>query len=149
MGLYPPGTGEKYAIPEDLGVAQPPFKVRDSKQISEKLGQDQALPFGYIGAPAYNFEKFDINSFRTDSCALLDEAYWADLALLPFKPEILAQWGDLIERLKVPISAALDIPEEIMQKANLKEIEYFSDVLQCKYDEGLTMEPWLFTDELW
>ena len=43
MGIYPPGLDEPLnrlpaALVDDLGVASPPFNVRDADAISDKLG---------------------------------------------------------------------------------------------------------------
>ena len=50
MGLYPPGKGGAELLPDglvyDLGPANPPFNVRDSKKVAEELGS-YSLPHGF------------------------------------------------------------------------------------------------------
>ena len=54
IGLYPPEESLDTVLPEslidDLGEANPPFKVRDSEIISKRVGYT-ALPFGFQAIP--------------------------------------------------------------------------------------------------
>ena len=56
MGMYPPQKSSDTVLPEslvdDLGEANPPFKVRDAEIISNKVGLT-ALPNGFQAIPFY------------------------------------------------------------------------------------------------
>ena len=71
MGLYPPGEGGAEELPEglvnDLGPANPPFNVRDSKKVAEELGPNP-LPHGFTQIQVMSYNWGNINDFRTESC---------------------------------------------------------------------------------
>ena len=56
------------SLSQDLGVANPPFKVRDAKKTNQELGQT-ALPEGFVATPVVNYISVgDLNSFNEDRC---------------------------------------------------------------------------------
>ena len=73
--MYPPVEGVAGELPEslvtDLGPANPPFNVRDSKIVAEELGS-YSLPHGFTAIPVMTYEKYNINDFRTESCPFTD-----------------------------------------------------------------------------
>ena len=76
MGLYPPGANRQATeLPEplrdDLGPARPPFNVRDTDEISARLGAF-ALPFGFTAAIVMSPEATHKFNFRDEGCPYLD-----------------------------------------------------------------------------
>ena len=80
MGLYPPGKGGAELLPDglvhDLGPANPPFNVRDSKKVAEELGS-YPLPHGFTQIQVMSYNWGNINGFRTESCAYVQEMWEA------------------------------------------------------------------------
>ena len=77
MGLYPPGHGNHLTKPMidavTNGVAQPPFKVRDSQKINTELGSD-ALPYGFAAVPISVFNNDDIHDdVSYDGCPFIED----------------------------------------------------------------------------
>ena len=54
VGLYPPEESFATELPkslvDDLGVANPPFKIRNAEEISQSIGPS-ALPYGFQAIP--------------------------------------------------------------------------------------------------
>ena len=74
--MYPPGEGGAGELPEslvaDLGPANPPFNVRDSKKVNKELGSNP-LPHGFTVIPVMTLNYANINDFRTESCPIVNE----------------------------------------------------------------------------
>ena len=75
LGLYPPEESSVTVLPrtliDDLGLASPPFKIRNVEEISEKLGIS-ALPFGFKAIPMTNHD-FLNNELEWKSCPTMME----------------------------------------------------------------------------
>ena len=76
--MYPPSEGGAEVLPEslvaDLGPANPPFNVRDSKKVAEELGSNP-LPHGFTAIPVMSYNMFNINEIRPESCQYVMEAW--------------------------------------------------------------------------
>ena len=76
MGIYPTGLDEPLnrlpdALVDNLGVASPPFNVRDADALSESLGVF-SLPEAFTGTPVMSTEVTNFLNFRDEGCPYLD-----------------------------------------------------------------------------
>ena len=81
----------------------PPFKVRDSEKIAQKIGQDSALPHGFIAVPLFNVEATNISNIKHSGCERI-EKHWNSIRL---DQASYTEYADLVRSLKVQVGAAL------------------------------------------
>ena len=119
--MYSPGEGGAGELPKDLvadlGLANPPFNVRDTKIVAEELGSDP-LPHGFTAIPVMTFDRYNINDIRTDNCPFINDEfnrnYWGT------GEDPFAEHLTKLEPIRKPLGIALKLPEEFVQKASVK-----------------------------
>ena len=112
MGMYPPGEGDIREIPEslvaDLGPANPPFNVRDTKAIAEELGYCP-LPQGFAAIPVMNYGVPNTNDFKVETfCRSIKEAHYAKYF------STYSEYESEFEPIRKPLRIALNLPEEFV-----------------------------------
>ena len=104
-----------------------------------------ALPYGFSAVPVMNVNKYDFKSFLGFSCRYVDSVYWQVLD----DPDYYAdKYAAFMDQIRDPIGVALELPSEVIEKANFIDLESYYDIISCKRFEGQPME-WTFTDETW
>ena len=111
--MYPPTEDSAEELPEslvaDLGPANPPFNVRDSKMVAKELGSIP-LPHGFTAIPVMSYEMFNINDIRPESCAYVIDAWRARY----YDGENFSQYLSKVEPIRKPLGIALNLPEEVV-----------------------------------
>ena len=111
--MYPPGVSGAEELPKnlvaDLGLAHPPFNVRDSKIVASKLGS-HPIPHGFTAIPVMSYDLGNINDFRPESCAslfkIMDARY--------FGTDGFKEYEAKVEPIRKPLSIALNLQEEVV-----------------------------------
>ena len=124
------------SLSEGLGVGSPPFRVRDASEINQKLGRD-ALPYGFTAVPVMSFDQGNrVGDFRTFGCPRADVSYFANEA----DPETFTPHSDLFERTRLPISKALGLSGEEVNKLNYLALANYSDTILSFVFQGVISE---------
>lgn len=140
MGLYPSKKDEE-KLPDHIG--SPPFVVRDEAKLIEKL-QGNAVPHGFVPIAVMSYESHSVDDFRTESCPKYEKAF----ASKEKSPDTFAPYANLVNLLKRPTQAALDLSEEMTAQAEFLDMYYYADVVTCKHFQGHHMNL-AFTEEEW
>ena len=113
MGMYPPRESVVELLPEslvaDLGPANPPFNVRESKKVADELGSDP-LPHGFTAIPVMSYDMFNINNIRPESCPFVIEAWNSKY----YDGDSFSQYVSKVDPIRKPLAIALNLPEEVV-----------------------------------
>ena len=144
IGLYLPGEANTDTLKlADLGVAAPPFTVRNAPELSAELG-DWALPFGFVQVPLMNERIGALEDILTESCPKYEQIYKGVFQ----DPGFVARMEGLAQVFREPLGRALEIPAEIHENASYEDLAFWSDLLVAKKFEAPVMTS-LFTEEQW
>ena len=122
------------ALIDDLGLASPPFKIRNVEEISEKVGIS-ALPFGFQAVPLTNEAFLSFNDLQWASCPTVRE----ERAKMLEQPDLYSEYSHLVDFLREPASAALGISDELMAEADLWTMFSYADKVIGKTFDGQTL----------
>ena len=121
--MYPPQEGGAGQLPKDLltdlGPANPPFNIRDTKIVAEELGSDP-LPHGFTAIPVMTFDRYNINDIRTGNCPFINDEFNRNYLDSGTGEDPFAEHLSKLEPIRKPLGIALKLPEESVQKASVK-----------------------------
>ena len=116
LGLYPPGQSSeripKETSVKDANITSPPFVIRDEAKLLAELGEN-ALPQGFVPIPNMTVENTNINGLRNESCPKYNASDYIKFVSANFDAH-----SSMVNMLKVPVQAALGLPDEVIVEAD-------------------------------
>lgn len=155
MGIYPPGlSGAPQLTTQEQNqlnsVAAPPFKVRNSKQVNERLGS-YALPRDYTAVPIVTYINGDLHDdVQYKGCNYIQQS----VNMRDINDTIYAPYWNLVDETRHPIRVALDLTIRDMDTASYQTINNYADTIRSMSFEGapftdtFTSTTWLEMEEI-